>query len=248
MAKVTKKELNECIAEAISQVLKEDWEDDIVNAAMNDKRAKAAFKKDKKKEDDAEAADDAKNAAADANDAPVADDEEGGEEAAAASNGAYSDVRGLSYEELKNILQTNKRGTAIFRAATRELMDRNAILKDKNDILNGELVMPYGWKFDEKGYPVRTHEFKHADMVEFPDAESFQGLNHHWLKPQMNVRGEEIKDAGVGMPDANFWEAVEKNGINIDESVLRKMVQESVRKIFRSGNDGNVQEEKRKCF
>lgn len=206
MAKVTEKELNECIAEAISQVLKEDWEDDIVNAAMNDKRAKAAFNKDKKKEDDAEAADDAKNAAADANDAAVVDDEEGGDEVVTSSNGAYSDVRDLSYEELKNLLKTNKRGTAIFRAATRELMDRNAILKDKNDILNGELVMPYGWKFDEKGYPVRTHEFKHADMVEFPDSESFQGLNHHWLKPRMNVHGEEIGDAGVGLPDANFWE------------------------------------------
>lgn len=206
MAKVTEKELNECIAEAISQVLKEDWEDDIVNAAMNDKRAKAAFKKDKKKEDDAEAADDAKNAAADANDAAVVDDEEGGEEAAASSNGAYSDVRGLSYEELKNLLQTNKRGTAIFRAATRELMDRDAILKDKNDILNGELVMPYGWKFDETGYPVRTHEFKHIDSEGPVDADSFNGLNHHWLKPRMSVHGEELDNQGVGIPDANFWE------------------------------------------
>ena len=207
MAKVTEKELNECIAEAISQVLKEDWVDDIVNAAKNDKKAKAAFNKDKKKEDDAEAADDAKNAAADANDAAVVDDEEGGDEVVTSSNGTYSDVRDLSYEELKNLLKTNKRGTAIFRAATRELMDRNAILKDKNDILNGELVMPYGWKFDEKGYPVRTHEFKHADGADsIPSVENFNGLYHHWITPTMNVHGEEVKNAGGGIIDANFWE------------------------------------------
>lgn len=225
MAKVTEKELNECIAEAISQVLKEDWEDDIVNAAMKDKKAQKAFglktKKGKNGEEDVVSdedildvaaekekadADDEKNSAADANDSAVADDEEGEEEVSASSNGAYSEVRALSYEELKNILKTSKRGTAIFRAARRELMDRDAILKDKNDILSGELVMPYGWKFDEKGYPVRTHEFKHSDRVEFPDAESFNGLNHHWLNSRMNVRGEEIGNAGVGLPDANFWE------------------------------------------
>lgn len=209
MAKVTNKELNECIAEAIAQVIKEDWEDDIVNAAMNDKKAKAAFKKDKKKEDDAEEADEKKNAAADAADARVAadaGDEEGGEEEVAQSNGAYSDVRGMSYEELVNLLNTEKRGSAIFRAATREKMDRDAIMKDKKDILAGELVMPYGWKFDETGYPVRTHEFKHAESEGPVDADAFNGLNHHWLKPRMSVHGEELDNKGVGIPDANFWE------------------------------------------
>ena len=71
MAKVTNRELNECITQAISEVIREDWEDDIVNAAMNDKRAQKAFEKDKKKEDDAEEADDKKIETADANDAPA---------------------------------------------------------------------------------------------------------------------------------------------------------------------------------
>lgn len=218
MAKVSDKELNECIAQAITEVLKEDWEDDIVNAAMNDKRAqKAYFKKTLKNTSDAddeiiaqagkkEEEDNAEEERANAIDAPDTDDEDGGEEEVAQSNGAYSDVRGMSYEELVNLLNTEKRGSAIFRAATREKMDRDAIMKDKKDILAGELVMPYGWKFDETGYPVRTHEFKHADSEGPVDADAFNGLNHHWLKPRMSVHGEELDNQGVGIPDANFWE------------------------------------------
>ena len=203
MAKVTSKELNECIAEAIAQVIKEDWEDDIVNAALNDKRAKKAFEKDKKKEDDAEEADDEKIAASAASDAA----EEGDEEEVSTPTGtAGQNVRSMSYHELKDILATAKRGTAIFRAATRELMDRDAILADKDEILAGELVKPYGWDFDEEGYPYRTHEFKSADgAANFVNLENSNGTNFHWLTPKMDIHGNEIGDkAGVGIPDANW--------------------------------------------
>lgn len=203
---VSNGELEECISEAIARVLREDWADDIVNAALNDKKARKAFEKDKKKEDDAEAADDAKTAAAAAAEAPVEDDEEGNEDSAKSSNGAYAEVRGMSYGELQDILNNNKRGTAIFRAATREKMDRDAILKDKQDILNGEIVMPYGWAFDEKGYPFRTHQFN-DEYVDRVDISNSNGTNFHWLKPNMNVHGDEIGDkAGQGTPDANWTE------------------------------------------
>lgn len=207
MAKVSNKELNECIAQAISEVIKEDWEDDVVNAALNDKRAKKAFEKDKKKEDDAEAADDEKIENAAAADVAQAEDEDG-EDSSTPSNGAYSDVRSMSYDELKNILSTEKRGTAIFRAATRELMDRNAILKDKEDILSGELVMPYGWRFDDNGYPVRTHEFGRPSSNDIVDITNSNGTNFHWLKTPMSARGGKnpkyADEPEVGMQNADW--------------------------------------------
>lgn len=207
MAKVTNRELNECITQAISEVIREDWEDDIVNAAMNDKRAQKAFEKDKKKEDDAEEADDKKIETADANDAPDAEDDDS--EDSVSTGNAYSDVRGLSYEELKNILAASKRGTAVFRAATRELMDRDKILADKDDILNGEIIMPYGWKFDENGYPVRVHEFKPRDIgSDTVDISNSNGTNFHWLKTPMSARGGKnpkyADEPEVGMQNADW--------------------------------------------
>ena len=201
MAKVSNKELNECIAEAISQVIREDWEDDVVNAALNDKKARKAFDKDKKKEDDAEEADDERIETSAENNAAQDDDEE-----EVPTNTEVGDVRSMSYQELKDLLSTSKRGTAIFRAATRELMDRDAILADKKDILSGEIVKPYGWDFDENGYPIRTHEFKKSDgSANMVDIENSNGTNFHWLTPKMDIHGNETGDkAGQGIPNANW--------------------------------------------
>ena len=215
---VSNGELEECISEAIARVLKEDvlpqsYFDDYIDSLELDNpnrkktAAERAFEKDAEKDAKAKEKDDEKLAAAAAAEAPVEDDEEGNEDSAKSSNGAYAEVRGMSYGELQDILNNNKRGTAIFRAATREKMDRDAILKDKQDILNGEIVMPYGWAFDENGYPMRKHLFNN-EYVDNVDMSNSTKANFHMLKNRMSARGgRDPKTAykpEIGMQDASW--------------------------------------------
>ena len=85
----------------------------------------------------------------------------------------------------------------------------NKILADKDDILNGEIIMPYGWKFDENGYPVRAHEFKPRDVgSDIVDITNSNGTNFHWLKTPMSAKGGKnpkyADDPEVGMQNADW--------------------------------------------
>ena len=153
MARVTRKELNECIAEAIASYIREGWEDDVVNAALKDKGSKAAaqFMKD-------------------------FSDEKSGDSKKEKKEAWTSRVKEMDYDELVNIKKSNPTTSAAFIAANSELCARNEILKDKKDILSGEMIMPYGWEFNEEGYPVRKHIMKNDPSAWMPSGLSSRAV------------------------------------------------------------------------
>ena len=241
MAKVTNKELNECIAEAIAEVIKEDWADDVVLNAMSDTSAKNAFLRDKKKDDKIEMADDEKVASSEVADLPDADDEE------TVSFGKDFNVYDMSYDELKNAVKNSNPGTNLRTAATKELKLRNEILRDKKDILNGELIMPYGWAFDENGYPVRKHSF----MQESTLSESWEddivntamndkkAMRAFGLKPKKGKNGgdEQVSDEDI----LDLAASKEENDPdNKKLAAADRKEEEEMRKL--SGEEGETQD------
>ena len=149
--KIKRSDLNECIAEAIVKVVRESWEDDVVNAAMNDKKAKKAFEKDSEKAEKAAEKDDAKVASEIEADMPDDDDE--GEETASYG---VEELRDYSFNELvsaikKDAAEHGGRETSSFcKKLKAELEFRKNMQKDAKEYMNGEMVKPYGIDFYTK--------------------------------------------------------------------------------------------------
>ena len=144
--KIKRSDLNECIAEAIVRVVKESWEDDVVNAAMSDKKAKKAFDKDSEKENNASEKDDAKNAAADAIDMSVEDDEE------ELGYGVES-LHDYSYRELLDAMKKDveehggKKTSSFYKQLNAERTFRKHFQDDAKAYMSGEIRKPYGIDF-----------------------------------------------------------------------------------------------------